>query len=196
MEIILGSQSPRRRELMAGLDLPFTAISIDADESYPANLKEGEIPYFISRAKANAYAPKLTNGQLLITADTIVWLDGRMLGKPHDEQEAIEMLKQLRNKTHQVYTAVTFAWKEKSLSDLNIQLSTLVDRTDVTFGNLTDEEIAHYVSKYRPLDKAGAYGVQEWIGYVACTEMKGSYFNVMGFPVHKVYEMLKKLNIF
>ena len=202
MEIILGSQSPRRRELMAGLDLPFTAISIDADESYPANLKEGEIPYFISRAKANAYAPNLTDDQLLITADTIVWLNGRMLGKPHDEQEAIEMLKQLRNKTHQVYTAVTFARKIKNqksqITNIQSQLSleTIVDCTDVTFGNLTDEEIAHYVSKYRPLDKAGAYGVQEWIGYVACTEMRGSYFNVMGFPVHKVYEMLKKLNIF
>lgn len=189
MEIILGSQSPRRRELMAGLDLPFTAISIDADESFPANLKEGDIPYFISRAKAKAYAPKLTDNQLLITADTIVWLDGQMLGKPHDEQEAIEMLKHLRNNTHQVYTAVTFAQK-------NREPETIVDCTDVTFGDLTDDEIAYYVTKYRPLDKAGAYGIQEWIGYVACTEMKGSYFNVMGFPVHKVYEMLKKLNIF
>lgn len=192
MEIILGSQSPRRRELMAGLDLPFTAISIDADESYPADLKAGEIPYFISRAKANAYAPNLQDNQLLITADTIVWLDGQMLGKPHDEQDAINMLKRLRNKTHQVYTAVTFAKKSQE----SLFLETVVDRTDVTFGDLTDEEIAYYVQKYRPMDKAGAYGVQEWIGYVACTEMKGSYFNVMGFPVHKVYEMLKKWNIF
>ena len=190
MEIILGSQSPRRRELMAGLDLPFTAISIDADESYPADLKAGEIPYFISRAKANAYAPNLQDNQLLITADTIVWLDGQMLGKPHDEQDAINMLKRLRNKTHQVYTAVTFAKKSQE----SLFLETVVDRTDVTFGDLTDEEIEYYVQKYRPMDKAGAYGVQEWIGYVACTEMKGSYFNVMGFPVQKVYEMLKKYN--
>ena len=186
MEIILGSQSPRRRELMAGLDLPFTAISIDADESYPSNLQAGDIPYHISRAKALAYTPQLLPNQLLITADTIVWLDGQMLGKPHDEEEAIEMLKRLRNKTHQVYTAVTFAQKEK-------ELETLVDRTDVTFGNLKDEEIAYYVQKYRPLDKAGAYGVQEWIGYVACSEMKGSYFNVMGFPVHLVYQHLKTI---
>ncbi|MBR6493174.1 MAG: septum formation protein Maf [Paludibacteraceae bacterium] len=192
MEIILGSQSPRRRELMAGLDLPFTAISIDADESYPADLKAGEIPYFISRAKANAYAPNLQDNQLLITADTIVWLEGQMLGKPHDEQDAINMLKRLRNKTHQVYTAVTFAKKSQE----SLFLETVVDRTDVTFGDLTDEEIAYYVQKYRPMDKAGAYGVQEWIGYVACTQMRGSYFNVMGFPVHKVYEMLKKWNIF
>lgn len=188
MEILLGSQSPRRRELMAGLELPFTAISIDADESYPAELKGGDIPYFISRSKAEAYAPKLTENQLLITADTIVWLEGKMLGKPHDEAEAIEMLKALRNKTHQVFTAVTFAESGKPLE-------TVVDKTDVTFGNLSDEEILHYVHQYRPMDKAGAYGVQEWIGYVACTAMQGSYFNVMGFPVHLVYAELKKRNI-
>ena len=185
MEIILGSQSPRRRELMAGLDLPFTAINIDADETYPANLQGGDIPYYISRAKARAYESQLKEGQLLITADTIVWLDGQMLGKPHDEAQAVEMLQRLRNKTHQVFTAVTFAKKGRDLE-------TIVDKTDVIFGDLTDEEIQHYVQKYRPLDKAGAYGVQEWIGYVACTQMKGSYFNVMGFPVHKVYEVLKR----
>ena len=111
-----------------------------------------------------------------------------MLGKPNDEAEAIEMLKALRNKTHQVFTAVTFAESGKPLE-------TVVDKTDVTFGNLSDEEILHYVHQYRPMDKAGAYGVQEWIGYVACTAMQGSYFNVMGFPVHLVYAELKKRNI-
>jgi len=184
LEIILGSQSPRRRELMAGLDLPFTAITIDADESYPASLHAGDIPYYISRAKARAYENQLLPNQLLITADTIVWLDGRMLGKPHDEAEAIAMLRALSGKTHQVYTAVTFARKGK-------ELDTIVDCTDVTFADLTDEEIISYVRKYRPFDKAGAYGVQEWIGYVACTAMNGSYFNVMGLPVHKVYEYIK-----
>ena len=207
MEIILGSQSPRRRELMAGLDLPFTAINIDADETYPAGLKAGDIPYYISRAKAQAYAPQLQSDQLLITADTIVWLDGQMLGKPHDEAEAITMLRLLSGKTHQVYTAVTFArilqtenspLKDFSqLSTLNSQLvlETIVDKTDVTFKDLFDEEIRHYVTQYRPLDKAGAYGVQEWIGYIACTAMNGSYFNVMGFPVHRVYEQLKNRGI-
>ena len=190
MEIILGSQSPRRRELMEGLDIPFTAVSIDADESFPADLQAGDIPYYISRAKARAYEPLLQPDQLLITADTIVWLNGHMLGKPHDEAEAITMLRTLSGKTHQVYTAVTFAQKSISSS-----LSTVVDRTDVTFADLTDEEIAHYVAKYRPLDKAGAYGVQEWIGYVACTAMNGSYFNVMGFPVHLVYRELKKRGV-
>ncbi len=185
MDVILGSQSPRRRELMAGLDIPFIAITIDADESYPSELREGDIPRYISRAKAQAYLPKLQANQLLITADTIVWLDGHMLGKPHDEEEAVAMLHRLSGRTHQVYTAVTLAQQ-------GCELETLVDRTDVTFATLTDEEIRHYVSKYKPLDKAGSYGVQEWIGYVACTEMKGSYFNVMGFPTHLVYPAIMR----
>lgn len=198
MEIILGSQSPRRRELMAGLDIPFTAISIDADETCPAELHKGDIPYYISRAKARAYAPKLTADQLLITADTIVWLDGQMLGKPHDETEAISMLRRLSGKTHQVYTAVTFAENNQRLTTNNqqsVSLETIVDCTDVTFGDLTDEEIRRYVTRYCPLDKAGAYGVQEWIGYIGCTTMRGSYFNVMGFPVHLVYQELKKRGV-
>ena len=197
LQILLGSASPRRRELMAGLDLPFTAINIDADESYPSDLQAGDIPYYISRAKARAYEPHLHPGQLLITADTIVWFDGHMLGKPHDETEACAMLRALSGKTHQVYTAVTFAQKVTNLqsSIFNLLLDTVVDKTDVTFCELTDQEINHYVRKYRPLDKAGAYGVQEWIGYIACTEMHGSYFNVMGFPVHRVYEQLKKRGV-
>ena len=170
---------------MAGLDIPFIAITIDADESYPSELREGDIPRYISRAKAQAYLPKLQANQLLITAGTIVWLDGHMLGKPHDEEEAIAMLHRLSGRTHQVYTAVTLAQQ-------GCELETLVDRTDVTFATLTDEEIRHYVSKYKPLDKAGSYGVQEWIGYVACTEMKGSYFNVMGFPTHLVYPAIMR----
>ena len=158
-DILLGSASPRRRALLEGLDIPFTAITIDADESYP------------------------------------VWLDDHMLGKPHDEAEAVAMLRRLRNKTHQVYTAVTFAEKKHELianCQQPVSFETIVDRTDVTFGNLTDDEIAYYVAKYRPFDKAGAYGIQEWIGYVACTSIRGSYFNVMGLPVHKVYEILQK----
>ena len=191
MEIILGSQSPRRRELMAGLDLPFTAINIDADETYPSELQAGDIPYYISRAKARAYEAQLLPNQLLITADTIVWLDGHMLGKPHDADDAFAMLRALSGKTHQVYTAVTFASIDV-LTSRHLDISTVVDKTDVTFADLSDEEIHHYIQKYQPFDKAGAYGVQEWIGYIACTQMKGSYFNVMGFPVHLVYQELKK----
>ena len=196
---MLGSASPRRRALLAGLDLPFTAININADESYPAELQAGDIPYYISRAKARAYENQLQPDQLLITADTIVWLDGHMLGKPHDAAEAKTMLRSLSGQTHQVYTAVTFAQKSQQLiaNSQSLVLSTLVDRTDVTFAELTDAEIDYYVSHYRPFDKAGAYGVQEWIGYIACTGMHGSYFNVMGFPVHLVYQHLKTIcNLF
>ena len=185
LHIILGSQSPRRRELMAGLDIPFSCVTIDADESYPADLKAGDIPMYISRAKARAYLDELQDNDLLITSDTIVWLHDEMLGKPQDEAEAKAMLARLSGQTHEVYTAVCFA-------DKNGELETWVDCTKVTFNTLSEEDIDYYVSKYRPLDKAGAYGVQEWIGYVGVTRMEGSYFNVMGFPICHVYERLKK----
>ena len=184
--LILGSQSPRRRELMAGLDIPFSCVTIDADESYPADLQAGDIPLYISRAKARAYASELKDNDLLITSDTIVWLNGEMLGKPQDEADAKAMLSRLSGQTHEVYSAVCF-------TDKNGELETLVDCTKVTFNNLSEKDIDYYVSKYRPLDKAGAYGVQEWIGYVGVTKMDGSYFNVMGFPICRVYETLRKL---
>mgnify|MGYP003425092009 FL=1 len=189
MNIILGSQSPRRRELMAGLDIPFTCVTIDADESYPAGLQAGDIPVYISRAKARAYESKLKEDDLLITSDTIVWLNGKMLGKPQSKADAKHMLAQLSGQTHQVYTAVCFTWHD----DITHQLihDELVDCTDVTFRPLSAEEINYYIEKYLPLDKAGAYGVQEWIGYVGVTRMEGSYFNVMGFPISRVYEWLQ-----
>ena len=186
MNIILGSQSPRRRELMAGLDIPFSCVTIAADESYPADLQAGDIPLYISRAKARAYASELRENDLLITSDTIVWLNDEMLGKPQDETDAKAMLSRLSGQTHEVYTAVCFA-------DKNGELETMVDCTKVTFKTLSEEEINYYVTKYHPLDKAGAYGVQEWIGYVGVTKMEGSYFNVMGFPICRVYETLRKL---
>ena len=177
------------------MDIPFTAVSIDADETFPPDLQAGDIPYYISRAKARAYASQLTDSQILITSDTIVWADGKMLGKPHDEAEAFAMLRSLSGKTHQVYTAVTFAEKISSLEGRSGGVVTLVDKTDVTFKDLTDEEIRYYIDRYKPFDKAGAYGIQEWIGYIACTAIHGSYFNVMGFPVHLVYQYLKKRDL-
>ena len=186
LNVILGSQSPRRRELMAGLDIAFSCVTIDADESYPADLQAGDIPLYISRAKAREYACELQENDLLITSDTIVWLSGELLGKPQDEADAKAMLARLSGQTHEVYTAVCFA-------DMNGELETLVDCTKVTFKTLSEEEIDYYVNKYHPLDKAGAYGVQEWIGYVGVTKMEGSYFNVMGFPICRVYETLRKL---
>ena len=201
MNIILGSQSPRRRELMSGLDIPFSAITIDADETFPSHLQAGDIPMYIARAKARAYEAQLVEGDLLITSDTIVWLNGRMLGKPHDKQEAKQMLRQLSGQTHQVYTAVCFTWiNNPTPSSTTLHNPTpsstilhdeWVDSTDVTFRVLTEQEIDYYIEKYMPLDKAGAYGVQEWIGYVGVTRMEGSYFNVMGFPICHVYDRLK-----
>lgn len=194
MNIILGSQSPRRRELMKGLDIPFTAITIDADESYPKDLQGGDIPLYISRAKARAYASKLTEEDLLITSDTIVWLDGEMLGKPHSEAEAKQTLGRLSGHTHQVFTAVCFTRLDTAVGDSAapkyIQ-DTLVDSSDVTFRELTAEEIDYYVEHYRPMDKAGSYAIQEWIGYVGITRIEGSQYTVMGFPIEQVYMYLK-----
>lgn len=194
MNIILGSQSPRRRELMRGLDIPFTAVTIDADESYPKELQGGDIPLYISRAKARAYTSKLTEEDLLITSDTIVWLDGEMLGKPHSEAEAKQMLGRLSGHTHQVFTAVCFTRLDTAAGDSAapkyIQ-DTLVDSSDVTFRELTGEEIDYYVEHYRPMDKAGSYAIQEWIGYVGITRIEGSQYTVMGFPIEQVYMYLK-----
>ena len=192
MEIILGSQSPRRRELMAGLDLPFTAINIDADETYPPELQAGDIPYYISRAKARAYEAQLLPNQLLITADTIVWLDGHMLGKPHDADDAFAMLRALSGKTHQVYTAVTFASIDV-LTSRHLDISTVVDKTDVTFADLSDEEIHHYIQKYRPFDKAGAYGIQGLAGKFI-TGISGDFYAIMGLPLSMVYQELKNID--
>ena len=183
MEIILGSQSPRRRELLAGMGIDFTTVNIHADESFPHDLKGADIPLYISRAKAEAFRNQLKPNQLLITADTIVWVGGEQLGKPLDEKDAKRMLRLLSGKTHQVFTGVTLTSLDKQTS--------FSDATDVTFRAINADEIEHYVHTYRPLDKAGAYGIQEWIGYVACTSLNGSYFNVMGLPTEKLYEALR-----
>ena len=190
MKILLGSQSPRRRELLAGLDVDFRVVAIDADEHYPEGLQGGEIPYFISRAEAEAYGEPLAEDEVLLTADTIVWVPGEggrggvMLGKPKDEEEARRMLRLLSGRMHAVYTGVTLRTREG--------MQTITDKTEVWFRALTEEEIAYYVAKYQPLDKAGAYGVQEWIGYVGVTKIVGSYFNVMGLPVERVWEEIRK----
>ena len=186
--LILGSQSPRRRELLAGLDIPFRVVEIEAGESYPPELTCGDIPLYISREKAQAYLPQLEPEEMLITADTIVWLNGKMLGKPKDLNEARRMLHMLSGRTHQVYTGVTFTY----LNNRQPVMHSIVDCTDVTFRGLSDKEIEYYVTKYKPLDKAGGYGVQEYIGYIGVKSMTGSYFNVMGFPVSAVYEELKR----
>jgi septum formation protein len=182
--IVLASNSPRRKELLSGLDIPFEVRVLDGiDESYPAELPTNEIAGYISKKKADAYQLTMGADELIITADTIVVLGQQVMGKPHDAAEAHSMLHQLSGKTHQVITGVCLTTKER-------QVCFSVE-TDVTFKKLTDEEIDYYVDHYRPFDKAGAYGIQEWIGHVGVTGMNGSYFNVMGLPVQRIYEALK-----
>lgn len=188
MLIILGSQSPRRRELLAELGYSFRAITIDADEHYPSTLSEGEIPSFIARAKAEAYYQQLRDEELLITADTVVCVDGQVLGKPQDKEDAKRMLRLLSGRSHQVYTAVAFTTRVNGEPHTTVQ----VDRADVTFLRLTEEQIAYYVEQYQPLDKAGAYGIQEWIGFVGIESIKGSFYTVMGLPTHLVAQYLMR----
>ena len=185
-KVILASNSPRRKELLSGLGIRYEVKTLpDIDESYPDGLDGVEIPAYIAREKAEAYRDLMQDDELIITADTIVWLDGEVMGKPRDEADAHRMLRALSGKTHQVITGVCLTTKTfgKSFSTV----------TDVTFAPLTDEEISHYVSLYRPMDKAGSYGIQEWIGFVGVKSISGSYFNVMGLPIQRLYQELKAL---
>ena len=182
--IILASASPRRKELMQGLDVEFEVRRLpDVDESFPMELQGGDIPLYISKKKADAYRPLMAADELVITADTIVWLDGVALGKPVDETDARRMLHNMSGKTHQVFTGVTITTKDEQRC--------FVAQSDVTFATLSDEEIEYYIAKYKPMDKAGSYGAQEWIGYIGMSNIVGSYFNVMGLPVQRLYTELK-----
>lgn len=195
--IILASNSPRRKELLAGLDLPFEVKVIKGiDESYPASLDAYDTAQYISAKKAAAYKDLLTEDALVLTADTVVIAPtadeqndqegkGIILGKPKDAMEAHDMLRMLSGKTHHVVTGVCLTTLKQQR-----QFSVV---TEVTFKELSDAEIDYYIEHYQPFDKAGAYGIQEWIGYVGCTGMKGSYFNVMGLPVQRIYEEIKRI---
>lgn len=184
--VVLASNSPRRKELMSGLGVDYVVKTLpDVDESYPDTLRGEEIPAYISREKADAYQSMIEPDELLITADTIVWLDGEVLGKPKDREDAIRMLRKLSGASHQVITGVCLTTKEWQ--------KCFTATTDVTFASLTEEEIVYYVDKYAPMDKAGAYGVQEWIGFIGVESISGSYFNVMGLPIQKLYKELKRL---
>ena len=183
--ILLASNSPRRRELLGGLGLSYEVVSLpEIDESYPASLQGAEIPAYIATQKAKAYQDWMTADTLLIAADTIVWLDGKVYGKPADAQEARQMLKELSGKTHTVITGMAITAHNKQ--------KTFAVESYVTFAPLDDAEIDYYVNHYRPYDKAGAYGIQEWIGYIGVTALEGSYFNVMGLPVQRLYQELKQ----
>jgi septum formation protein len=178
-ELILASASPRRKWLMDELGVSFTVAPKNVEEIYPDDLKREEIPLFLSKLKAAAFSEEELEGKIVLTADTIVWLNDRELQKPVDLEEAKRMIRLLSGNTHEVYTAITLRTSQKTISDF--------DRTEVHFRELTEDEIDFYVQKYKPLDKAGAYGIQEWIGYIGIDRIDGCYFNVMGLPLRKVY---------
>ncbi len=182
-DIILASQSPRRQELLKGLDINFRIETRPVNEVYSDNLKEHEITDYLSSLKAQAFVEDLQKDQFLITSDTIVWFNGAPLEKPTSEEHAKEMIASLSGKMHKVFTSVCFT----TTTSQNL----INDCTSVHFATLTEEEIDYYVTTYKPFDKAGAYGIQDWLGYAAVTRLEGCYYNVMGLPLPKVYEFLK-----
>ncbi len=182
--IILGSSSPRRNELLKSLGFDFIINPSNADENYPLNLKGHEIPVFLAEKKASSFNGVLTETDLLITADTIVWCEGEIFNKPINFEEGKLMLQTLSGKMHEVFTAVC-------LKSANKQII-FYDATKVYFKKFTNEEIEYYLNKYKPYDKAGSYGVQEWIGYIGIEKIEGSFYNVMGLPVKKLHEELMK----
>ena len=184
-KILLASKSPRRREIMNLLRIPYTVVTIDGiDESYPPELSPDMVSEYISNKKADVFLKIIGDDEMIITADTVVVCEGKILGKPKDAKEAMEMLRLLSGKTHIVTTGVTIATKEKRTSFSSVSY--------VTFADLTDDEIRFYVDTFHPFDKAGAYGIQEWIGAVAVAKIDGSFYNVMGLPVHRLYQALKE----
>ena len=184
-KIILASNSPRRKELLGGLGLSFEVRTMKGiDESYPADLKGEDIPIYISGKKAEAYRDVMAEDEMIITADTIVYDNSQVLGKPKDREDAISMLRQLSGHAHDVITGVSIVTKEKTIQ--------FASTSKVYFASLTDEEIEYYVDSYKPFDKAGSYGIQEWIGFVGVTRIEGSYFNVMGLPIQRLYTELKQ----
>jgi septum formation protein len=182
--ILLASKSPRRQYLLKELGLDVEVRTKEVDESFPENLKAQEIPLYLCEKKAAAFDEELHDNTIVITADTIVWVEGQVLNKPEDYSDAVRMLKLLSGKMHEVYTGVCLKSKKKTKSFYAL--------TKVYFKNLTQEEIDYYIKNYNPYDKAGAYGAQEWIGYIAVEKIEGTYFNVMGLPVNELYEELLK----
>ena len=183
-KIILASGSPRRQELLKGLEVQFEVKKLDVDETIPEEIPAEYVAAYLSKHKAESYPEELGENEILITSDTVVIERGHILGKPRNEEEAFDMLKSLSGSSHTVMTAVTMMDRKKKV--------TLEDEAKVTFRFLEEDEIWHYIRKYKPFDKAGAYGIQEWIGYMGIQSIQGSYYTVMGFPMHLVYEQLKK----
>ncbi len=184
-KIVLASGSPRRQQFFKDFDLEFEVRLKEVEEIYPNHLKAEEITNFLAELKAKAFDGELAENEVLVTSDTLVWLNGKALGKPKDYDDAFQILKSLSNETHEVITSVCFTTTEKS--------ETIFDVTKVTFSELSDNAIHYYLENYKPFDKAGAYGIQEWIGLIGITKIEGSYTNVVGLPTEKVYNYLTNL---
>jgi septum formation protein len=180
--IILASRSPRRQKLLKDLGLKFEVVEIDYDESFPENLKGEETAICLAKGKSDSFRNILSDNEIVITADTIVWCNNKVLGKPVDYEDARRMIRELSGNTHEVITGVNLLSAKKEVS--------FSESTRVTFEELSDEEIDYYIKEFKPFDKAGAYGIQEWIGIAACSRIEGSYFNVVGLPVQRVYQEL------
>ena len=186
--VILGSGSPRRKELLAGLNIDFEVDTRnDFKESVDASLDPRDVPVKMAEGKSHGFHRPLLEDEVLVTADTVVIIDGKVLGKPHSREDAVKMLRLLSGKTHEVVTGVTVRDSSREM--------TFSDSTLVTFAPMTDSDIFYYVDTYRPYDKAGAYAIQEWIGYAFITEIRGSFYNVMGLPVHRVFEALSEFGV-
>ena len=184
-KLILASGSPRRQQFFKDLDLDFEIRLKEIEEIFPPELKASAITNYLAELKASAFDGELNDNEILITSDTIVWHNNKALGKPKDAQDAFEILKSLSNATHEVITSVCFK--------TNVDLTVIYEETKVTFNELSNEAIEYYIENFKPFDKAGAYGIQEWIGFVGVSKIEGSYANVMGMPTDKVYEYLSKL---
>jgi len=184
-KLILASGSPRRQQFFKDLDLDFEIRLKEIEEIFPPELKAEEITNYLAKLKSNAFEGELNDNEILITSDTIVWHQDKALGKPKDEQDAFEILKSLSNNTHEVITSVCFK--------TNVDSTIMYELTKVTFNKLSEESIRYYIENYKPFDKAGAYGIQEWIGLVGVSKIEGSYANVMGMPTDKVFEYLSNL---
>lgn len=184
MKLLLASQSPRRKELLTNLGFTFDVVKIDCEEIIPQYIKVGEAAAYLSELKAEAFRA-LEKGEVLLTADTVVAIDNQLLGKPKDESDAREMLRSLSGKTHQVYTGITIKTAEKTITETDV--------ADVEFDDLSENEIEYYIQHYQPFDKAGSYGIQEWLGMAKIKKLNGSFYTIMGLPTHLVYKILKEI---
>ena len=186
MKLLLASQSPRRKELLSSLGFAFEVVKIDCEEILPPHIEIEAAAAYLSELKADAFR-SLTGDEVLLTSDTVVAIDNQILGKPKDEADAFRMLQSLSGKTHQVYTGITIKTADKTITETDV--------ADVTFATISDEEIQYYIQHYSPFDKAGSYGIQEWLGMAKILSMKGSYYTIMGLPTHLVYKILKEISM-